>query len=314
MLKEGKVERRYPDQVTVDGRTYRLKVYGRAVRPLTDREYAELRADIQAKGRIEVEILVDRHGNVVDGKHRLMIAAELGLTGLPIKVLDTDDPERLEDMAEGVNVFRRHLTKQQISALKQGRQERVRAMRAERKSLREIAEVEGVAETTIRRDLNGAAEATPGKVQGMDGALRPARKTTQEETAARRRRVAQLLGSGLVDDATVSDVAAELDVTPRTIWRDVKALGMQRSDPTPAEVTRSAGADYGIVVHEVCYGESCLGIDREAAPLGACLEAAIGGLEQLRARVKEPELVELVESVHKVVESVLWRILEGATT
>ena len=66
VLNRGKVERRDPDQVTVAGQTFYLKVYGRAVRPLTDREYAALRASIQEEGRIEVAIVVDPQGNVVD--------------------------------------------------------------------------------------------------------------------------------------------------------------------------------------------------------------------------------------------------------
>ena len=313
ILNEGKVERRYPDQVTVAGRTYRLKVYGRAVRPLTDREYAELRASIVASGRIEIEVLVDRRDNVVDGKHRLMIAAELGLTDVPIKVLD-DDPQRLEIIAVDVNAFRRHLTKQQIAELKRQRQERARAQQADGKTMREIAEAEGVDVSTIQRDLKEAELPSTAKVVGKDGVQRPARKATVEETATRRQRVAELFGSsGGPDEDTVREVAVELGVTPRTVWRDVKALGLQRAENTPPESTPST-SDYGIVVHEVRYGETCLGIDREAAPLEACLEAALGGLGQVRARVEEPELVELVDSISKVVESVLWRILEGATT
>ena len=307
VLNEGKVERRYPDQVSIAGRTYYLKVYGRAVRPLTDREYADLRESILAKRRIEVPVIVDPKGNVVDGKHRLIIAAELGLEEVPIIVLEGERPEVLHRLAEDLNACRRQFTRQQIAELMRQRQERARAMRAAGMSYRQIAEKEQVSPAMIQKDL-GAAAAEAATVVGKDGREQPARKPDQEETAERRQRIAELLAEK--GDVQAPRVAEELGISLRTAQRDLKVIAAEKAsvDPKP-----EPAPSYGIVAHVVRVGEkSWLGIDREADPLETCLEAALSCIDQLRARVQDPELVKLATTAHEVVESVLWRLLEGA--
>lgn len=310
VLEKGeKRERAYPDHVTVAGQTYHLKVYGRAVRPLTDREFADLRASVEGKG-VEVSVLVDRANNVVDGKHRLMIAAELGFEDIPITVLETDDQEYLEDLAEELNSCRRQFTRKQVAELKRHRQARAEAKRAAGMSLRQIAEEEGVTRTTIQKDLEDSGECDALKVRGKDGALRPAHKSSREEAAARRQRIAELLADDEYEELSVREIAEQLGVSPRTVQRDIKAIGARGSDESESE--RAGEPEFGIVVQEVGTGETWRGVDRESAPLGTCLEVAIDCLDQLRQRLDDPELVELAEAARGFVDSVVWRLMEGA--
>ena len=309
LAKGEKPGRAYPDHVTVAGQTYHLKVYGRAVRPLTDREYADLRTSVEGKG-VEVSVLVDRANNVVDGKHRLMIAGELGFEDVPITVLETDDQEYLEDLAEELNSCRRQFTRKQVAELKRQRQARAEAKRAAGMSLRQIAEEEGVTRTTIQKDLEDSDERDALKVRGKDGALRPAHKSSREEAAARRQRIAELLADDEYEELSVREIAEQLGVSPRTVQRDIKALGARGSDESESE--RTSDPDFGIVVQEVGTGETWRGVDRESAPLGTCLEVAIDCLDQLRQRLDDPELVELAEAARGFVDSVVWRLMEGA--
>lgn len=112
VLDEGKVKpRSFPDRLTIAGQTYNLKVYGRLIPLLSDREYIELRASIAELGVLD-DVLTDRRGNVVDGKNRLIACHELGIEDVPVKVLEIDDPSLLERIANAVNLERRHLSKQ----------------------------------------------------------------------------------------------------------------------------------------------------------------------------------------------------------
>ncbi len=314
ILNEGKPERCYPDQVTIGDQTYRLKVYGRAVRVLTDREYAALKASIEEKGRIEVRVVVDRRGNVVDGKHRLMIADELGFEDVPVKVLESEDEEYLQDLAEDLNACRRQFTTPQLAELKRQRQERVRARRAGGMSLRLIAEAEGVGETTIRNDLRGRSESTQGKVTGKDGRARPSSKATKEDVAARRKRVAELQANDEHGDMTIRKIAVVLAVSPGTVQHDVKALEAEATaeqPPPELDPEQARPPEFSIITHSQP-GGSWLAVNSESDPLATCLEAAVSGLEQLRERVDEPDLEDLVNSVHGIVDTVLWRLMEGA--
>lgn len=79
--------------------------------PLTDQEYADLKADIVANG-IEQSIIVDDLGQIIDGHHRAQIAEELGLDyPVEVRVIDSEDAKR--DLALRLNVHRRSLTREQ---------------------------------------------------------------------------------------------------------------------------------------------------------------------------------------------------------
>ena len=75
--------------------------------PLSETEYASLKADIQARG-ILIPIEVDQAGNVVDGFHRIRVARELGIEPPLIVRTFTNEQERLAHII-ALNLKRRHL-------------------------------------------------------------------------------------------------------------------------------------------------------------------------------------------------------------
>ena len=83
---------------------------------LTADEYAELKADIKARG-VMVPIEFDEQGNPLDGHHRLKICEELGITDYPkvIRAGMTEEEKRAH--ARKLNTARRHLSREQKQAL-----------------------------------------------------------------------------------------------------------------------------------------------------------------------------------------------------
>lgn len=309
VLGEGKVERRFPDRVTIAGQTYNLKVYGRKVPLLSDRQYVELRASIAELGILD-DVFTDRRGNVVDGRHRLIIAHELGIDAVPVKVLEIDDPGRLERIANAVNLERRHLSKQQRAELRREIQASVQAeaMRVERKSIRAIADQEGVGRTTIDRYAEAAPRDPRAKVRGTDGRLQPACKPTKAELARRRQEVADLLAQ----DKNVSEIVDTTGLKRRTVERIIEKLEAESRAPAP---TVAPIPPVAIVASTISVSPSTWrDVDREADPVDACLEAALCCLDELRGRLADPTNVGLATSAHEIVESVLWRLLEAAQT
>ena len=83
--------------------------------PLSPEEYAELEASIKEHG-IQVPILIDEDGVVIDGHHRQKIAQELGIRCPKRQVIDKTESEK-RTLALSLNVHRRHLTREQKRAL-----------------------------------------------------------------------------------------------------------------------------------------------------------------------------------------------------
>jgi ParB-like chromosome segregation protein Spo0J len=83
--------------------------------PLTADEYAALREDIASHG-VLVPITVDQHGTIIDGHHRQQIASELGVPCPRVVQGFTSDEKRYE-LALGLNLKRRHLTREQFREL-----------------------------------------------------------------------------------------------------------------------------------------------------------------------------------------------------
>lgn len=82
---------------------------------LTAEEYANLRDDIAANG-VRVPVDVDENGQVLDGHHRALIAAELGIE-CPRRVLAGLSEDEKVAHAYAVNIQRRSLTREQKRAL-----------------------------------------------------------------------------------------------------------------------------------------------------------------------------------------------------
>lgn len=79
--------------------------------PLSEEEHAALEADIRARG-VLVPVVVDQHGNTIDGHNRAAIAHRLGIT-CPVQLQHVADDEHARDLAFTLNVARRHLTREQ---------------------------------------------------------------------------------------------------------------------------------------------------------------------------------------------------------
>lgn len=155
--------------------------------PLSSQEYAALRDDVAERG-ILVPVEVDEHGAVLDGHHRVAIAAELGLTQYPRVVrVGLSEPEKLRHAA-ALNLHRRHLTRAERAL-------RARELSAEGWSARRIAEALGTSEPTVRRDLTGASgEQTAERwVQGRDGKRYRATRSIFVRSAGEQRRAAAAL-------------------------------------------------------------------------------------------------------------------------
>ncbi len=202
--------------ITIGDATFHL-VYADLLPPLSEAKYTSLRASIHAMGirdDIHVRQRADGSYDVIDGQHRLTIAAELDLPrdAVPLKEHDVDD-DTAETLAYSLNLARRHLSAED-------RQQVVAALRQKGKSLRQIAELVGVSHVTVQRDIDaleatGVTNVTPATVTGTDGKQQPAQKP-QTRTAALAEKIMAMYG----DRETtlyVDDIRAQLGDTENAI-------------------------------------------------------------------------------------------------
>lgn len=169
--------------VTVGGITYQLP-FEDLLPALADDDLKALRDDIRDRG-IVVPIIVDEHHNVIDGANRLRIAAELGIRNLPVDIRPGLSHPEKEELAEDLNLHRRHLTREQLrDAIAR------RLKRTPEQSDRQIAAAVGVDHHTvasIRRGLQATGEFPQlPKTIGRDGRARttsPARRVVHCFTA-----------------------------------------------------------------------------------------------------------------------------------
>lgn len=113
---------------------------------LDSASYEELRDDISARG-IVVPVIIDEHKNVLDGGHRLRIAAELELEDIPIEIRPGLSDDEKQQLAWDLNAHRRHMTREQ-------RRELAVKLRQQGESQRAIAEKLGVSQDTVRNDIS----------------------------------------------------------------------------------------------------------------------------------------------------------------
>lgn len=121
--------------------------------PLTDSEYDALRASIRRHG-IRTPILIGEHTTLIDGRHRLLIAEELGLNDCPAIFLTGLSAEAERELAIGLNAARRQLTRAQKRTLIEAE-----LMRDPARSDRLIASICGATHPTVadvRRELTHA--------------------------------------------------------------------------------------------------------------------------------------------------------------
>lgn len=170
--------------------------------PLSDRfrrHSADERERMDGSGDIEYPVLIytdttleidENERCVLDGEGRLETAAR---TGRPVEFRDVGEltTDEAFERAKALNDARRHDDPESIRKRRAERIERVAEKRAEGKSLRTIAEEEGVSRQTVLNDLdesgvNPLTPEAPEKVTGKDGRQQAAKKkpkpTPESET------------------------------------------------------------------------------------------------------------------------------------
>jgi ParB-like chromosome segregation protein Spo0J len=144
--------------------------------PLDADTLAGLRESIKVDGVIQ-PVVVDQHGRILDGHHRVAICDELGIDCAFVEV-DVDSDAEAEDLALKLNTLRRQID----SDL---RAELAVSLRAKGKSLRAIAAVLGVSKDTVDRDLDELSQTRqlPDRIVGRDGKSRPAKRPEMRPAA-----------------------------------------------------------------------------------------------------------------------------------
>jgi len=123
-------------------------------------------------------------GLLIDGRNR-WLACEL-VRRVPETIeVNFETEEDIIAYIEAKNDHKRHLTPEEEESNRQERIGRVVQARTEQKSLRTIAEQEGVSVAQVRRDLSAVPGGTPATVTGRDGKTYPSRLSisTPEERA-----------------------------------------------------------------------------------------------------------------------------------
>lgn len=163
--------------VTMNGFTYAAPF---ADDPLTPAERATLTRSIARRGVLDTVHTYDSpaHGPaILDGVNRAEVAAEVGKP-VPVKHLGRMTDDEARELAEEKQLGRRNLAADAY-ARRVKRIERVVEKRTEGKSLRTIADEEGVSLGQVQRDLEaGVSPDTPEPetVSGRDGKTYPARQ------------------------------------------------------------------------------------------------------------------------------------------
>jgi ParB/RepB/Spo0J family partition protein len=174
--------------ITFNGTVYACP-YIDALPPLSPEERAELQADIAQHG-VMVPVLVTEADEVLDGHNRLTIAAELGLTAVPVQVVRGLSESQKRDRAEDLNLHRRHLTRDQkreviARRLKSDPARSNNAIATELKvSDTTVAKVRAELESTSQIGKLVATRGRDGKTRRRRGAIgQPARATEGDSHA-----------------------------------------------------------------------------------------------------------------------------------
>lgn len=140
--------------------------------PLSDNEFAALRADIEHRG-VLMPVIVDEDLRIIDGRHRLLIAEELGIN-CPYVIVDDLTEDEKHEVSIALNAARRQMNRLQRRKLIE-----FELMRDPRRSDRRIGAICGVHNVTVasvRSEIGEAEEA-------LRATLAPAEPEDGEEPA-----------------------------------------------------------------------------------------------------------------------------------
>jgi ParB-like chromosome segregation protein Spo0J len=141
------------ETIAIGETTYTI-LFPDLVRPLSKREYQDLKESIDKYG-IKIPVAIDEDNGILDGANRTRIAAELGLPVIPTRIVECANTEEKRQLALSLNIDRRHLSPEERRQIVEARRQRVQEKRAAGKSLRAIAEEEGVSHVQVKKDLEG---------------------------------------------------------------------------------------------------------------------------------------------------------------
>ena len=236
--------------------------------PLPPNEYAALKESISRNG-VRVPIIVDQHGNTIDGRHRDRACRELGMY-CPREVRHFEsDAERLE-VAMTLNVSRRHLTRSQRRELIS-----VYLTTDPRINDNHLGEIVGVSKNTVasvRHKLESTRQIDKlEQRRGRDGKDRPATyrrimASTPKETEKAMAAITDLPASNkILDVTTASRRAAKQRNRVTREGREIVPLcdgDIRLHHCRFQELQAAAGIEAGsvnLVLTDIPYGQEFLG-------------------------------------------------------
>jgi ParB-like chromosome segregation protein Spo0J len=205
--------------------------------PLTDSEYASLKADIAEHGILVAPVVDAETGEILDGHHRVKAWNELRTDGVRVPDYPRDvrrfstDEDRI-GFVLAANLFRRHLDRKQRAAV-------VARLRERGWSLRRVSDALGVHHETVRRDLEGVADATGDESQsttivGRDQKTYPARRPTPIPSIVVRSSRDEARARAAL--AVLGDEAPGRDLRRAEEKARLAALARRRSEEVPAQI------------------------------------------------------------------------------
>jgi len=256
-------------KVTIGERTFFLPFVD--VIPISAEDDAALGASIEAAGRIREPVVswkdkrTSNNDWIIDGAHRVLHAARLGFKKVPVRIESAKTEEEARRICVEQNAHRRQMTPEQLL---EHRNARIIEARQDGKSLRQIAEEQGVSKDTVARELEKAAQVshheTPDSekpaenedqpsendqngppaatVTGRDGKAYRAKKPEWEK------KLAKLLAKGKVTE----DRAAEIRAIPLEADRlkVIDHLAHDCKTTTPEEDAAEVKDDAGLPIPE----------------------------------------------------------------
>lgn len=208
--------------------------------PLTPEEFAELKADIAARG-VQVPVEYDEDGHILDGYHRVKACRELGLADWPRVIRAGLSEEEKWTHARKLNLARRHLNREQ-------KQDLIRAQlkATPQMSNRQIAAGLGVNHMTVgtqRKQLESTGEIRQfNRTVGADGKERPRQVERQQPVSIflptvkheeKTRELIRAAGCGNESARRAIRSLSRFDATPRTAQSEFQKI-QARQNPKPA--------------------------------------------------------------------------------
>jgi site-specific DNA-methyltransferase (adenine-specific) len=218
--------------IQIDNMTFACPYVG-LLPPLSDAEFAALRADIEERGVI-VPVIADELRNIIDGEARMMISAELGLKDVPFEIRPGLTPEEKMVLAVDLNLHRRHASQEQIEEL-------IVRLRQQGISYRQIGQTLDISHETARSTVNKLTVEQPEMITGRDGRSRPARRPS-------------IIAKTLAESATAIEAAQLIERLPGKVIDVRRASRLARESVARSRSTEPV-ADTNVGTVSLLFGD-----------------------------------------------------------